>query len=138
MSRRILLRAVLLLGVVLAGGVLTGCPPSGRPPDWSAVSRCLPPGVTLDTEFCPPPYGEGCEPGQRLTVKRCLEGLGAHVEDGKLYDASGQEIYFYQHPASGPPPNAEQEARLRDEWDRLNKLKQKYTVVEMFPTFHGV
>jgi hypothetical protein len=39
---------------------------------------------------------------------------------------------------SGPPPDAEQEARLRDEQDRLDRLKQRYTVVEMFPTFHGV
>jgi hypothetical protein len=100
------------------------------------VSRCLPRGVTLDTEFCPD--REGCEPGQRLTVKRSLEGLGAHVEDGKLYDASGKEIYFYQHPASGPPPDAEQVARQRDEQDKLEKLRQKYRVVEMFPTFHGV
>jgi len=134
--RRVLLCVGLLLSVVLAGGVLTGCTPSGRPPDWSAVSGCLPPDVTLDTEFCPD--REGCEPGERLTVKRCLEGLGVHVEGGKLYDASGKEIYFYQHPMSGPPPNAEQEARLRDERDRLNKLKQKYTVVEMFPTSLGV
>jgi hypothetical protein len=138
MSRRVLLRAGLLLGVVLAGGVLTGCTRSRRPPDWSAVSRCLPPGVTLDTEFCPAPYGDGCDAGQRVTVKRCLEGLGAHVEDGKLYDASGKEIYFYQNPIGGPPPNAEQEARLRDERDRLDKLRQTYTVVEMFPTSLGV
>jgi hypothetical protein len=138
MSRRVLLRAELLLGVVLAGGMLAGCTPSGRPPDWSAVSPCLPPGLTLDTEFCPLPDGEGCEPEQRLTVKRCLEGLGVHVESGKLYDASGKEIYFYQHPMSSPPPNPEQVAQQRDERDRLNQLKQRYTVVEMFPTFHGV
>jgi hypothetical protein len=134
--RRVLLGAVVVLVVVLAGGVLAGCTPSGRPPDWSAVSRCLPPGVTLDTEFCPD--DEGCEPGQRVTVKRRLEGLGVHVEGGKLYDASGRELYFYQHPMSGPPPNPEQVARQREELERLDKLRQKYTVVEMFPTFHGV
>lgn len=128
--------ALLVLAVGLWVGLwslLPGCTLSRRPPDWPAVSRCLPPGVTLETEFCPD--RDGCDPRGRITVKRRLEELGVRVEGGKLHDASGREVYFYQHPLSGPPPDPSEEARRRDE---LRQLKQRYTVVEMFPTIQGV
>jgi hypothetical protein len=104
-------------------GLAAGCAP-----DWSAVSACLPAGVTLTTEFCPD--RAGCAPEERTTVKRKLAELGARARGGKLYDSAGKEIVFYRVPARGapPPPDLEQQERRQ-----LEELRRRHTVVEMYP-----
>jgi hypothetical protein len=104
-------------------GLAAGCGP-----DWSAVSACLPAGVTLTTEFCPD--RAGCAPAERTTVRRRLAELGARARGGKLYDSTGKEIVFYQVPARGapPPPDLEQQERRQ-----LEELRRQHTVVLMYP-----
>jgi hypothetical protein len=107
--------------------------PPSIPPDWSAISACLPAGITLDTIFCP--ERETCPPAERTTVKQKLIDLGAYAKDGKLYDRSCREIYFLQIPRSGPQPGPDEEQRRRDQ---LEDLRRRYTVITMYALEGGV
>ncbi len=96
------------------------------PAELSALERCLPQGMTLETRFAPrsAPFVR-----DTITVREKLEELGARCKDGKLYDAAGKELYFYRVPEYGTPP-------LPGVWERegeeRRRLEERYHVIEMY------
>jgi hypothetical protein len=109
---------LLCLGCSLAG--CRAAPEGPTPEEWSAIAACLPDGVELSTEFCE--EREGCAPAERMTVRRKLTLLGARARGGKLYDASGKEIYFHRVPRSGPAVGPEWQ---RKQAEHLEALRRK-------------
>ena len=113
MSRSAAALALFLLACPL------GCTAKPTLADPDAVANCLPAGITLDTEF-----RDGGVEGKLTTVRDNLARLGAHVgDDGKLHDASGKRIYFFQ-------PTGDWQQRDRD---KLARLEKQGTVIKMAP-----
>ena len=105
--------------------------------DRSAVTACLPPGITLSTvaeyrsrgtmsrvkNTMEPDYNE-------ITVERKLAEIGARAKGGILYDAGGREIRFFKGYGGGAKPPPQMIQSLQEERRRLMSL---YTVIELAP-----
>lgn len=66
-----------------------------------------------------------------VTVAQKLKALGARCRKGKLVDAKGTEIRFYQLVGCwGNPPDDYQE-QLERQAKELAQLRQRYRVIEM-------
>jgi hypothetical protein len=115
-----------LLFVVVVGCAARLTTPQSLPSEGEGFSTYLPKGVTLAPRV---------DPGN-LTVAQKLAELGARAEGGRLVDASGREIYCYQRfiPGTAPEPKEDAERQRRDA-ERLNGLREKYTVIVI--TTHG-
>jgi hypothetical protein len=110
--------------------------------DSHALEKCLPPGLTLSTQF----YDEdkmadrgAVPPKPPTTVKRKLLSLGAYCQDGTIYDSSGREIklhWVWEPPGYKPTPEQEElfRQRAREEQARLQEMEKTYTVVRMLST----
>jgi hypothetical protein len=98
----------------------------------SSLSHCLPVNVKLDDVVSTKVVGDiRPENVVRTTVEQTLGGLGAVCKNAKLKDASGKEIYFHHRVGCwGNPPQNYSEI-LQKQQDELDRLKKKYTVVEM-------
>jgi hypothetical protein len=94
--------------------------------DQDRLAHCLPAGVTMDTVI-----GNRGD-GAAITVEsRLLEIRAQPGQDGKLYDANGREIHFYQRPASRANAPAEAAALAEKQNAELERLKGQYTVIEL-------
>jgi hypothetical protein len=68
---------------------------------------------------------------RNVTVKETLKQLKARCRKGKLVDGAGREIRFYRLIGCwGNPPDDYQEQLARQN-EELQRLKKKYTVVEI-------
>jgi len=68
---------------------------------------------------------------KRITVRQTLTRLKASCKKGKLVDGSGREIRFYRLVGCwGNPPEDYQE-QLAKQQQELDRLKKKYTVIEI-------
>jgi len=66
-----------------------------------------------------------------VTVREALRRLQASCRNGELFDKTGRQIYFFQLiECWGNPPEDYQE-RLTLQAKEIERLKQKYTVVEI-------
>ena len=63
-----------------------------------------------------------------LTVAQRLKELGAYAKDGKIYDRTGKEVYFWQGIKGGPQPTPEMEKQQAEE---ERKLRERYTVLDL-------
>jgi hypothetical protein len=86
------------------------------------VSKCLPPGLKLDT-----PLDDG-------PLWQELAKLGAYSKEGKLYDSSGKEITFYTNVIGGTPAYRDDDYKARDMARDIRKremdaLKKRYRVI---------
>lgn len=105
----------------------------------SSLSRCLPANVKLDDIVATKVIGD-LRPANvvRTTVAQTLEALGVVCKKDRLIDTSGKEIYFYHRVGCwGNPPQNYGEI-LRKQQEDLDRLKKKYTVVEMTCNPSGV
>jgi hypothetical protein len=77
---------------------------------------------------------QAVKPGGKVvsvTVAQKLKALGARCRKGKLVDAKGTEIRFYQLVGCwGNPPDDYQE-QLERQARELTKLRKRYRVIEM-------
>jgi hypothetical protein len=109
----------LLFPLLFWSAAAAGCnnPPPVHRED---LAKCLPAGVTLSTQVT--------ENGK--TVEQTLAELGAHVQDGKLFDAAGKEIAFYQRfvPGANLGDKANQERQQKEE-EELARLRETFTVI---------
>jgi hypothetical protein len=98
----------------------------------TGLFRCLPAGIKLDEIVDTRVVGDlKPENVVRTTVAQALGRLRAVCKNEKLVDASGKEIYFYHRVGCwGNPPQNYGEI-LQKQQDELDRLKRKYTVVEM-------
>jgi hypothetical protein len=112
----------LLPALCLSASVL-GCnptPSTGRGSnDPADLARCLPEGVTMSD---PLSREDGTTVGQRL------KELGAHVENGKLFDRSGKEIRILTGVIGGaqPPPDV-----YKRQQEEEQKLREQYTIIDL-------
>ena len=107
---------------------------------WSTSSAA--PACTANTDACMP-HGiqatdvvssQAAKPGGKVvivTVTQKLKALRARCRKGKLVDAKGTEIRFYQLIGCwGNPPDDYQE-QLERQSKELAKLRKRYRVIEM-------
>jgi hypothetical protein len=66
-----------------------------------------------------------------LTVKDVLVELKAKCVRGKLVDKTGREIHFHRRIGCWGNPPADYEEQLAAEAKELERLRQKFTVVEI-------
>jgi hypothetical protein len=94
------------------------------------ADACLPPGVQVTDVVS----SLAAKPGGKVvtvTVAQKLKSLGARCRKGKLVDAKGTEIRFYQLVGCwGNPPDDYQE-QLERQAKELAKLRKRYRVIEM-------
>ena len=113
-----------------AAFLATLSPISASPACTRNTDACMPPG-TQRTDVV---SSEAVKPGGKVvavTVAQKLKALGARCRNGKLVDAKGMEIRFYQLVGCwGNPPDDYQE-QLERQAKELAKLRKRYRVIEM-------
>jgi len=122
MAIRFLLSAALLVALSPLLSVSTACARN--------IDACMPAG-TQATDIV---SSQAVKPGGKVvtvTVAQKLKALGARCRKGKLVDARGTEIRFYQLVGCwGNPPDDYQE-QLEHQAKVLAKLRKRYRVIEM-------
>jgi hypothetical protein len=63
-----------------------------------------------------------------VTVAQRLTELGAYAKNGKLYDRTGKEVYYWQGIKGGPQPTPEMEKQQAEE---ERQLHEHYTVLDL-------
>jgi hypothetical protein len=115
----------LSLIVLFSAGLITA--PSRR------FQTCLPDGIKNDdvvsTQGVKP--GAGGSKVKKITVEQTLKAIKARCKDGKLVDTDGKEIYFYRLQGCWGNPPADYQEILQQQQAEIEKLKKRYTVIEM-------
>lgn len=93
---------------------------------------CLPASIGLEEVVSTPKLkSTTVTASKRVTVRETLSRLRARCKKGKLVDGAGREIRFYRLVGCwGNPPDNYQEQLARQNQE-LQRLKKKYTVVEI-------
>jgi hypothetical protein len=93
---------------------------------------CLPAGVKLEEVVSAPQLkSTTATASKQVTIRETLLRLKAHCKKGKLIAGTGREIRFYRLVGCwGNPPEDYQEQLARQDQE-LQRLKKKYTVVEI-------
>ena len=68
---------------------------------------------------------------KKITVKQKLAELKARCQNGKLVDAKRKEIYFYKLTGCWGNPPVDYLEILEQQRQEIEKLKERYTVIEM-------
>lgn len=97
---------------------------SSKPDQLADLAKCLPPGYGPDTCIW-------IAVGGKTTVRPYLEQMGAYCRDGKIFDPSGREVYFYQTPGYGAQL-LDYSRRLHEDERHLNDLKKRYHVIQLY------
>jgi hypothetical protein len=120
------LRAAPLWGLFLLVLLALSWPPWRI--DWDEIVGCL----ASNRSSLHPSYSfcqtEDRRENTETTVKARLQALGAFLKDGKVYDALGVELYFYEmrYPhRRDPRPHPHPENEIRE-------LARKYHVIRMY------
>ena len=69
--------------------------------------------------------------GAKVTVAQKLKEIKARCRKGKLVDANGKPIYFYQLQGCWGNPPADYQEILSQQQRELEKLRKTYHVIEM-------
>jgi hypothetical protein len=118
-----------LIGSLLASFLI--CLPSGDGKNKGFVT-CLPAGTNLEEVVSTPQLKSTAgKLSKRLTVRDTLSKLKAHCKKGKLVDGAGREIRFYQLVGCWGNPPEDYQQQLARQSQELQRLRKKYTVVEM-------
>lgn len=94
---------------------------------------CLPKGTHL-TDVVSSRVNKGAlsaGPAEQVTVKEKLIEMKARCKKGKLVDSSGKQIVFYRLTGCWGNPPADYQEILERQRSEIEKLKRRYTVVEM-------
>jgi hypothetical protein len=115
-----------LIASVLIGWSLLTAPPS-------RFQHCLPEGTKLTDVVSATIARPGAGPAsaKKTTVEQKLLELKARCKKGKLVDASDREIRFYRLVGCWGNPPADYQEILARQTEEIEKLKKKYTVIEM-------
>lgn len=118
--------ARLSLIVILCSSLLAA-PPQRLP------QTCLPDGINptdiVATEFVR--SAAGGREVKKITVEQKLMAMKMRCKKGKLVDAQGKEIRFYRLKGCWGNPPADYQEILEQQRRELEKLKQRYMVIEM-------
>lgn len=98
----------------------------------NGFAACLPAGIELEEVVSSPRLkSTTVTASKQVTIRETLSRLKAHCKKGKLIAGSGREIRFYRLAGCwGNPPEDYQEQLARQNQE-LQRLKKKYTVVEI-------
>jgi hypothetical protein len=133
-------RNVLGALIVLAAAAVIVLLPAYLDNQWrreDAMKNCaFLSGMALDSTFCEQGFitdGRTLERFPVVTAREKLLELGASWDRGVLRDASGREIRFFRVIQFGNPPSNWDEIEKRS-FEQLQKLEERYHVVEMYAT----
>ena len=97
------------------------------------LERCLPKGIKLtdvvSTQFIKSVVGG--VPAEQVTVSAKLIQMKARCRKGKLVDSSGRRIIFYKLTGCWGNPPIDYREILERQRSEIEKLKKRYTVVEL-------
>ena len=120
----------LLLGAVFLAALSPLSPSPASSACTSNTDACMPPGIQATDVVS----SQSAKPGGKvvtISVAQKLKALRARCRKGKLVDARGTEIRFYQLIGCwGNPPDDYQE-QLERQAKELAKLRKRYRVIEM-------
>jgi len=98
----------------------------------SNSQNCLPTGIQSTDVVSTRPAKAGVDGNvAAITVAQKLKELGARCRRGKLVDAKGTEIRFYQVIGCWGNPPDDYEEQLERQAKELAKLRKRYHVIEM-------
>jgi hypothetical protein len=98
---------------------------------------CLPAGVKR-TDIVSAQWLKATNEVKRITVEEKLDEIKARCKKGKLVDATGKEVYFFRLTGCWGNPPVDYQETLRHQEEQLDKLKKRYTVIEMTCNPDGV
>jgi hypothetical protein len=102
--------------------------------------RCLPKGINL-TDVVSSQFIKSAVTGtpvEQVTVRAKLIELKARCKKGKLVDSSGKRIIFYRLTGCWGNPPVDYREILERQRSEIEKLKRRYTMVEMTCNPSGV
>ena len=111
--------------VLSAGFLVALVMPAGDP------CACLPKDIKASDVVSAQLTRPGRSAGAKITVEQKLKELKARCRRGKLVDASGKQIYFYQMQGCWGNPPADYQEILSQQVSELEKLRRRYRVIEM-------
>lgn len=114
--------AVLIPGVFLCLSLLTAT--------QRQFQGCLPSGIK-SSDVVSAQLVKSRMAVKKITVEQRLIELDARCDNGKLVDAAGKEIYFYRLKGCWGNPPADYQEILQRQNEELEKLRKRYTVIEM-------
>lgn len=101
------------------------------------LSACLPAGVKR-TDIVSAQWLKPTNEVKRITVEQKLDEIKARCKKGKLVDAHDKEVYFFRLTGCWGNPPVDYQETLRHQEEQLDKLKKRYTVIEMTCNPDGV
>ena len=101
------------------------------------LSACLPAGIKR-TDIVSAQWLKSTNEVKRITVEQKLDEIKARCKKGKLVDAAGKEVYFFRLTGCWGNPPIDYQETLRHQEEQLDKLKKRYTVIEMTCNPDGV
>ena len=99
--------------------------------------HCLPPDIKV-ADVASAQFVRSTKSVKKITVGQKLAELKARCRRGKLVDASGKEIRFFKLIGCWGNPPADYQEILQKQSDELEKLRKRYTVIEMTCNPEGV
>jgi hypothetical protein len=102
-----------------------------------SFSGCLPEEIKPSDVVSSQPVGSS-KVVKKVTVKEKLIQLKASCKQGKLVDATGKEIRFFRLEGCWGNPPADYQEILQKQSEELEKLKKRYTLIEMTCNPKGV
>ena len=126
-----------LMGAVFLAALSPLSPSPAAPACTTNTDACMPTGIQATDVVS----SQAAKPGGKVvtvTVAQKLKALRARCRKGKLVDARGTEIRFYQLiECWGNPPDDYQQ-QLERQAKELAKLRKHYRVIEMTCDSSGV
>jgi len=106
-------------------------------PAERTFKQCLPPDVK-PTDVVSTQLARPGKDVKKITVGQKLTEMKAKCKRGKLVDRAGKEIRFYRLKGCWGNPPIDYQEILQKQKDELEKLRKKYTVIEMTCNPDGV
>lgn len=101
----------------------------------SPFAACLPKDIKLSDRIDQKGAGNGTPHAK--SVEEVLLQMKAHCADNKLLDEAGREIVLYRLAGCWGNPPADSQEILDDQRKEIEKLKEKFTVVEVICASDG-
>jgi hypothetical protein len=119
--------AVLCAAIFLSFNVLASPKP---PAPRQSFANCLPAGITA-SDVVSARFVRSRNTIEKTTVEQKLVEIKAKCKSGRIVDSKGKEVRFFRLQGCwGNPPVGYQEI-LEEQNKQLEKLKKRYTVIEM-------
>lgn len=106
-------------------------------PAKQSFRKCLPPGITA-SDVVSARLVRSANKIEKITVEQTLLELKAECKAGRIVDSKGKQIRFFRLNGCWGNPPADYQEILAEQDKQLEKLKKRYTVIEMTCNPEGV